>query len=460
MDSREQTIRLAQDALGAFAMSKAPGDFASCLSSVLGLIPVGGATGVHMPIIIRDGASASHWMIMKVEDILSATCEVTSISSAEHIESADTGMKMIQSVHEAERQSEIVKDEVRPIIRNQGQTELARTPVKELKKIIKRWKKNRTDWRKKFTYDKHSMIGESSEREKLVSDLENYASSDMTILLLGETGTGKELAARAIHDGSSRKDKPFVPINCRGFPESLLESQLFGHVKGAFTGACKDQPGQFAMAEKGTLFLDEIGDTSLAFQVKVLRAIEEREYLPVGASKVEKADVRIVCATNRNLQDLIKKGEFRDDLYFRISVAEITIAPLRERIDDVPILAECFLKKYNPHKKFSVEVMWSLIQCDWPGNVRELENEIERTAVFSRGNIILTTDLKQHISQLSGSEESKAVLTKDNIEEYRGLRRQFPHLNITELAPKMGVSKTTLYDFIKDYGLQSPKRRK
>ncbi len=247
----------------------------------------------------------------------------------------------------------------------------------------------------KFSLD--NVIGASKRMQQVFADVHQAAPGKSTILLRGESGTGKEAIARAIHYLSPRKDGPFVKLNCAALPESLLESELFGHEKGAFTGATQERKGRFEMAHGGTLFLDEIGDISPSFQAKLLRVLQEREFERVGGNRTIKVNVRLVTATNRNLEEMVKKEEFRADLYFRINVVSIFLPPLRDRRDDIPLLAEFFLEKFNRdnkrHLSLSTEAVQTMSQCGWPGNVRELENCIERMATMSRGNTIRHADL-------------------------------------------------------------------
>ncbi len=246
-------------------------------------------------------------------------------------------------------------------------------------------------------YSLDNVIGQSKRMQEVFADVHMAAPGKSTILLRGESGTGKEVIARSIHFLSSRKDKPFIKVNCAALTETLLESELFGHEKGAFTGALQERKGRFEQANGGTLFLDEIGDVSPAFQVKLLRVLQEREFERVGGNKTIKVDVRLICATNRNLEDAVSKGEFRADLYFRINVISISLPPLRERRDDIPLLVENILARFNRENAAKIgitpEAMRVLVNCHWPGNVRELENCVERFATMSRSNVIREVDV-------------------------------------------------------------------
>ncbi len=242
-----------------------------------------------------------------------------------------------------------------------------------------------------------NVIGHSRAMQAVFSDVHQAAPGKATVLLRGESGTGKEVIARAIHHLSPRGDKPFVSLNCAALSEGVLESELFGHERGAFTGATHERKGRFELADGGTLFLDEIGDISPAFQAKLLRVLQEREFERVGGTRTRRVDVRIITATNRNLEDAVRKGEFRADLYYRINVVSISLPPLRERREDIPDLTEYFLARYNAEnqRKLTItpEALQTMVSCYWPGNVRELENCVERTVTMTRGNVIRNSDI-------------------------------------------------------------------
>lgn len=242
------------------------------------------------------------------------------------------------------------------------------------------------------------LIGKSRIMEKVYQRIMQVAKTSATILITGESGTGKELAAKTLHFHSQRKDKNFIAVNCSAIPETLIESELFGHLKGAFTGAIRDKRGLVEEADRGTLFLDEIGDLNLIMQTKLLRLLQEGEFKPVGSSKTLTADIRFIAATNQDLMEKVRKKEFREDLYYRLNVIQIVLPPLRDRKEDIPILAHHFLEKYARlnHKEikgFSSEALELLTQRDWPGNIRELENVIERGVILTAGEVLQISDL-------------------------------------------------------------------
>lgn len=292
------------------------------------------------------------------------------------------------------------------------------------------------------------------------------AASSTTVLIQGETGTGKELLARAIHGMSANADKPFVAVNCGALPDTLLESELFGYKKGAFTGAHQDKPGRFAMAGNGTLFLDEIGEISPALQVRLLRILQEHVYEPLGSTRSEKSSARIIVATHRDLAAMVKTGEFRQDLYYRINVISLEIPPLRKRKEDIPLLAEHFVEHFNciQHKSvsgFTTGAHSLLMAHDWPGNVRELENVVERAFVLCRSQLIGQEHLPVELTGVnlmqvdSGSME--AVLR--SAEEHgvlSALKRN--GFNRAAAARELGIHKTTLYRKIKVLNLSLPEQ--
>jgi DNA-binding NtrC family response regulator len=246
-----------------------------------------------------------------------------------------------------------------------------------------------------------TMIGRSQALKRVMDTIDAAARYESSVLIQGETGTGKELVARAVHSNSMRRTEPLIIVNCAAIPETLVESELFGHEKGAFTGATQQKKGRFELADGGTIFLDEIGDMPFPAQAKILRILQEKEVMRVGGSKSLPADVRVIAATNRNLPALIAAGDFREDLYYRLKVIDISMPALRERAEDIPLLVEYFLDKHNrryrQQKSVSQEAMRCILEYPWPGNIRELENTIERAFVLSRGNVIKKTDLPREI---------------------------------------------------------------
>ncbi|MCB0261565.1 MAG: sigma-54-dependent Fis family transcriptional regulator [Calditrichaeota bacterium] len=248
-------------------------------------------------------------------------------------------------------------------------------------------------------YRFENLVAHSAKMEEVLKMAGRVAASDATVLILGESGTGKELVARAIHYNSPRKDKPLVTVNCPSIPDNLLESELFGHVKGAFTGAIKDRKGKFEIADGGSIFLDEIGDLREDVQAKLLRVLQEHEVERLGGSKTIKTDVRVIAATNKNLEMMVQEGNFREDLYYRLSVVPVQIPPLRDRKEEVPYMVDFFIKRYAKDRRFQVapEVITALQDYEWPGNVRELENVIERAVVLSSDNHITMDSLPANL---------------------------------------------------------------
>jgi two-component system response regulator HydG len=291
---------------------------------------------------------------------------------------------------------------------------------------------------------------------------ETVSSTDSTVLISGESGTGKEVVARYIHKLSGRSDQAFLSINCGALPDSLLESELFGHVKGSFTGAVKDKDGLLVAAEGGTFFLDEIGEMSPATQVKLLRAIQEREVIPVGATKAVPVDVRIIAATNRDLEEEITRGGFRSDLYYRLNVIQLRLPPLRERREDIPVLANHFLRAKATDdaepRRLSDEAMDVLKAYDWPGNVRELENALERAAVVSTSDVIGPGALPERVREAPtprlGSAELLSNPTMEVVERaYILWVLESEGGNKTRAAEVLGIDPSTLYRKLNRYGI-------
>jgi len=334
----------------------------------------------------------------------------------------------------------------------------------EQRKIVRENIKLKKELQTKSNFD--CFIGNSPEIVKLKKMGEKIARSDSTVLIEGESGTGKELVARAIHYHSLGSDKPFVTINCAALPENLLESELFGHVKGSFTGAIKDKEGLFKVADGGTFFLDEVGMTSPAIQAKLLRVVEEKEITPVGGTTPVKVDVRLIAATNADLEQEVKLGNFRADLYYRLHVIPIRIPPLRQRKDDIKLLSSYFVRKYCQkiqieEKNVTDEAMKRLLSYKWPGNVRELENAIEHAVLLSRGNQIAPEDLPQNIKE--GKEVDLVTEAQPTAPTLETIEKTYIFwvLNQTgwqksKAAQVLGIDSSTLYRKIEKYKLKSP----
>jgi len=303
--------------------------------------------------------------------------------------------------------------------------------------------------------DVEDIVGESEALKKVLDQVERVAQSNSSVIITGESGTGKELIARAIHSNSSRKYFPLITVHCGALTESLLESELFGHEKGAFTGAAFNRKGRFEMADGGTIFLDEIGTISPKMQIELLRVLETRAFVRVGGNKEIVSDFRVICATNRDLKELVAGGKFREDLYYRLNVVNIRIPPLRERTEDIPMLVNHFIRKYctsMSRDMISVEpvAMKHLESMDYPGNVRELENMIERAIVVGNGKVIRLRDLPMGKEVMSSSIESLDELEKKHIarilEKYKW--------NISKAARALNVDRATLYNKIRKYELK------
>jgi two-component system, NtrC family, response regulator AtoC len=313
------------------------------------------------------------------------------------------------------------------------------------------------------------LIGESKVLRDVIDSVERIAGSASSVLISGESGTGKEVVARLLHSSSPRAGRPFVAVNCGAIPESLIESELFGHAKGAFTGATEARSGKFAQADGGTLFLDEIGELKLAMQVKLLRVVQEREVTPVGEATARNIDVRIITATNRDLEAMVKEGTFRQDLFFRLDVIPLKLPALRDRYEDIPILAAYFLEGMNRRlgRKIALsEEALNLMQLyEWPGNVREMENLIERLVVMTKGDVIGGSELPARMRSIDGGPglvDASAALTRGTIDlqaTMEGIERALVGQalrqadgNKTRAAALLSVSRTTLIDKLKRFG--------
>lgn len=310
-----------------------------------------------------------------------------------------------------------------------------------------------------------NLIGKSRNMKQVLESIALVAPTDTTVLILGESGTGKELVADAVHANSDRAKKPFVKVNCAALPENLLESELFGHEKGAFTGAIAKRKGRFETADGGAIFLDEIGDVPLSVQVKLLRVLQEQQFEPVGSSKTMSVDVRVIAATNRRLEHEVEQGHFREDLFYRLNVFPIHVPPLRERKEDIHLLAEHFLAKFSEkHKRtikgFSPHVLDLFMRYEWKGNIRELENTIERSVILCREELIAPRHLPATLQSLSLDDETEqpdfeSGMTLKEMEKQLILAtlKQFDD-NRTKTAEALGISRRSLQMKLKEYGIK------
>jgi len=313
------------------------------------------------------------------------------------------------------------------------------------------------------TYSFGNIVGKSPQMQKIFESVKAVADSKATVLITGESGTGKELIATAIHYNSSRKDGPFVKVNCAALPEGLVETQLFGHERGAFTGAIRKSRGRFELADGGTLLLDEVSEISPGLQAKLLRVLQEREFERLGSEETIQVDVRIISTSNQNLKERMEKGKFREDLFYRLNVIPIHIAPLRERKEDIPVLVEHFLNKYNLENRRSIEgisqkVYEMFMEYHWPGNVRELENCIERAVVTSKGKVLTLRDLPKEIAFGKADFASETIGVGCSIHEAeKKLILKTLELeagNRTKAAEILGISTRTLRSKLQEYGLK------
>jgi len=307
-------------------------------------------------------------------------------------------------------------------------------------------------------YSFGNILGKNSRMQQIYDFISDISNTDSTVLIQGESGTGKELIARAIHFNSHRKNKLFVVANCSAYSQNLLESELFGHEKGSFTGAIRRKIGRFELAHGGTVFLDEIGEVSPPTQILLLRVLQDHRFERVGGEETLEVDVRVIAATNKNLTEEMKKGTFREDLYYRLNVIPIFVPPLREREDDIPLLASHFLEKFGPEKGkkvtgFSPEVMEIFLAHRWPGNVRELENVIEHAVIVAKQDRVLVKDLPQYLLQIPSSvlkmvslQDSERNLILRTLEQTRWNKHQ--------AAKRLNINRSTLYGKIKRYGLE------
>ena len=339
------------------------------------------------------------------------------------------------------------------------------------KKLISENSELKSQLQNKYQFD--SIIGKSRSIQNVLSMIEKVANTDSTILISGESGTGKELIAKAIHYNSPRRNRAFIPINCGAIPSELLESELFGHVKGAFTGAVCHRQGRFDLANKGTLFLDEIGDLSLHLQVKLLRVLQEKRFEPVGSSKTMELDVRVLAATNIDLNKAVREGKFREDLFYRLNVIPMKVPALRERKNDIPILLDHFIKKFNQNKGIHITgihpmALDKLMNHPWPGNIRELENLIERISILRKQGMIELEDIPRHPEDNYNQHEFSIPqeIHENGINFNIAVSAYENHLilnalnktgwNRNQAAILLGLNRTTLVEKIKKKGLKPP----
>ncbi|OCC15140.1 Type IV fimbriae expression regulatory protein PilR [Dissulfuribacter thermophilus] len=340
--------------------------------------------------------------------------------------------------------------------------------IEEQKRLKEENERLRAEVQERYSF--HNMVGKSTKMQVVFDVIKKIADYKTTVLITGESGTGKELVAKALHYNGARKNAPFIAVNCGGIPENLLESELFGHAKGAFTDAIRAKKGLFEEADGGTLFLDEIGDLPLTLQVKLLRVLQDEEVRPVGATNVVKVDVRIVAATSKDLEREVKRGSFRKDLFYRINVLRISLPPLRERREDIPILVEHFIEKFNARlgtkiKGISSECMQLLMDYPWPGNVRELENVMERTMVLAEGEVIQREDLppyllenlvvEDNVEKLDIEDSVLSIKKCSRVLEKKLIQRALQRTggNKTQAAKLLEISLPALIYKMKDYGL-------
>jgi two-component system response regulator HydG len=332
--------------------------------------------------------------------------------------------------------------------------------VLEKQKLVRSNIELRRQLDKKYGFE--GILGQTEKMQRVFDTLQQVSRSNATVLILGESGTGKELVARAIHNNSQRKGHRFVPLNCAALQETVLESELFGHVKGAFTGATGEHKGRFEFADQGTLFLDEIGDMPMSIQIKLLRVIEYGEVFRVGSNEPIKVNVRLVAATNKDLPTLIREGRFREDLFFRLRVVTIDLPPLRDRLEDIPLMVGNFLKELSETHGRSVRditpaAMEFLYDYSWPGNVRELRNAVESMVVLARRDVLDVDDIPPYIRTPREQEAASSSVSGVNLEEAKkeNIKRALARTegNREKAAKLLGIGERTLYRQIKRYGL-------
>jgi DNA-binding NtrC family response regulator len=405
-------------------------------------------TDLKMP--RRDGLD-----VLKASREKQPECEVILMTGYGTVETAVEAMKL-GAFHYITKPFKI--DDVRYLVKKAFEHTRIKKENINLKKQVK----------KKYSFE--NIIGTSREMLEVLSLIEKVADTDSTILILGRSGTGKEMVARALHYNSSRAHNLLVPVNCAAIPEDLLESELFGHVKGAFTGAISPRTGRFELANHGTIFLDEVGEMSPSLQAKLLRVLQEKEFDPVGSTNTLKVDVRVIAATNKDLEEEVRNNRFREDLFYRLNVIPLRIPSLKERKDDIPLLLHYFIEKYNEKRGGNIErisdkAMELLMEYEWDGNVRELENLVERLVVLKRGGIVKASDLPEKIrrnfplpnhvtlADTKGNRQPFPVNLKEEVESLetflisRALK--LTGGNREKAANLLGIKRTTLVEKIK-----------
>jgi len=361
--------------------------------------------------------------------------------------SLDTSVKALRAGAYDYIMKPIIHEEIKQVVRNAVKQKSLQAENVLLKREIAK------------EHDFSSIIGDSPAIAIILTEVRKVTDARSNVLLLGETGTGKELFARVIHHNSGRRDMPFVPINCSAIPETLLETELFGHVRGAFTGAVASKKGLLEEADGGTVFLDEIGDMSLPLQAKLLRVIEDQVIRPVGSTKGTKVDIRVVTATNRDLRAAVREGTFREDLYYRINVISLQIPPLRERVDDIRSLVRYYLDRYcndmgKVVKEVAPQALDMMTRYAWPGNVRELQNVIERAIIIAESGVITPECLPEGIRG-DGSFQEEVFDRKLTIEDYTKafIVRYQKQFNEQQLAEKLGITRKSLWEKRKKWGI-------
>jgi two-component system NtrC family response regulator len=392
-----------------------------------------------------------------------------------HPRTAEEGLKTLERILDADREAKVIvitgnsekESALQAIDRGAFDYFLKPPDMPEVKIVLKRAlnilaleRENLALKEKAIRGDFSALIGNSPQMQRVFSLIRKVATTEVSVLITGESGTGKELVAREVHRLSQAREGPFIAINCGAIPENLLESELFGHEKGSFTGASAQVKGKIEFANRGTLFLDEIGELPLALQVKLLRFLQEHQVERVGGRGLIPVEVRVIAATNKELKREVEEGRFREDLYFRLGVVTVTLPPLRDRGEDIVLLAKTFLRKYaaqyrKPIKDFRLDALASITSYEWPGNVREVENRVKRAVIMSEGRLIVPSDLEfpppgEDSSRMEPLRQIRGKIESEHIR--RALLRR--NWNISQVATELGVSRPTLHDLMKKYRIE------